>query len=86
VHSTDIGDEVWVLGGAATPYVLRPIGGGRYRLVGDAYVHGIMHGEVSLMTSWEISDVIIVYSCFARRLGVLCRRHTGGHPPAYWLP
>jgi hypothetical protein len=40
-------DEVWVLAGGSTPFVLRPdaTGTGRYRLLGSAYVHGIMHGE-----------------------------------------
>lgn len=39
-------DEVWVLCGANVPFVLRRAGdGGRYRLVGEAYVHGLMHWE-----------------------------------------
>ena len=43
--SLEAGDEVWILADAAMPYVLRPSGNGRYRLVAAAYVHGIMHGE-----------------------------------------
>ncbi|KAK0726847.1 heterokaryon incompatibility protein-domain-containing protein [Lasiosphaeria miniovina] len=39
------GDQVWVLTGAATPIVLRPLADGRFVLVGEAYVHGIMRGE-----------------------------------------
>ena len=34
------GDEVWVLAGARVPFVLR-----RCRLLGQCYVHGLMHGE-----------------------------------------
>ncbi|KAF2872859.1 heterokaryon incompatibility protein-domain-containing protein [Massariosphaeria phaeospora] len=48
--STAAGDEVWVIPGAKVPFVLRPFDGGRapkrYSLVGEAYVHGYMNGEV----------------------------------------
>lgn len=43
--STREGDEVWILEGCQVPCLLRPMGEGRYKLVGEAYVHGIMHGE-----------------------------------------
>ncbi|KAF5675871.1 het-domain-containing protein [Fusarium circinatum] len=43
--STQAGDEVWILEGCRIPCLLRPSGDGRYKLVGEAYVHGIMHGE-----------------------------------------
>jgi Heterokaryon incompatibility protein (HET) len=38
--------EVWILKGAKVPYILSKLEGGRYRLIGEAYVHGIMHGEI----------------------------------------
>ncbi|KAK0720156.1 heterokaryon incompatibility protein-domain-containing protein [Lasiosphaeris hirsuta] len=38
-------DEVWILGGAVVPVVLRRVGNGRHRLVGEAYVHGYMHSN-----------------------------------------
>ncbi|KAK4445121.1 heterokaryon incompatibility protein-domain-containing protein [Podospora aff. communis PSN243] len=38
-------DEVWLLEGGKTPFVLRPRAEGGYQLVGDAYVHGVMYGE-----------------------------------------
>lgn len=50
--STQGGDEIWALAGSRVPFTLRKEysdGQGdepRYRLIGDAYVHGIMHGEV----------------------------------------
>jgi hypothetical protein len=31
--------------GATVPFVLRPVGLERYKLVGACYVHGIMDGE-----------------------------------------
>ncbi|KAH6716433.1 heterokaryon incompatibility protein-domain-containing protein, partial [Leptodontidium sp. MPI-SDFR-AT-0119] len=38
-------DIVCIIFGAQVPYVLRPDGKGQYRLVGEAYIHGIMDGE-----------------------------------------
>jgi len=39
-------DEVWILAGAKTPLVLRDGSPERKKLLGEAYVHGLMHGEV----------------------------------------
>ena len=46
-RSLQPGDEVWVLGGAVVPLVLRAVDGGRgsHRLVGESYVHGYMHAN-----------------------------------------
>jgi hypothetical protein len=38
------GDELWVIWGASTPFLLHPVGNGSYQLVGEACVHGLMHG------------------------------------------
>jgi hypothetical protein len=49
-------DELWILARAPTPYLLRKIEGrdGRYIIVGDCYVRGIMHGEaVRDQQKWE---------------------------------
>lgn len=40
------GDQICVLLGADVPFVIRPLGRDEYLLVGEAYVHGVMHGEV----------------------------------------
>jgi hypothetical protein len=40
------GDEVVVVVGAAVPFVVREIEGGAYVLIGEAFVHGAMDGEV----------------------------------------
>ena len=45
-HSAQRGDEVWLLRGAVVPFVLRPAEGGKYRLVGESYIHGAMFGEM----------------------------------------
>ncbi|KAK1830339.1 heterokaryon incompatibility protein-domain-containing protein [Podospora conica] len=39
------GDQLWVLDGAKTPVVLRRVGDTSYEFLGEAYVHGMMHGE-----------------------------------------
>ena len=50
----EVGDQVWVLRGASTPFVLRPTGGGgggkeeegQFRFVGDAFILDHMQGEI----------------------------------------
>ncbi|KAK5715396.1 hypothetical protein LTR15_010039 [Elasticomyces elasticus] len=44
---TMTGDEIWILRGAGTPFVLRRGLDNKMRLIGEAYVHGIMNGEAS---------------------------------------
>ncbi|KAJ4353554.1 uncharacterized protein N0V89_005284 [Didymosphaeria variabile] len=40
------GDEVYIIQGASTPFVLRPTEDSRsYKIIGEAYVHGVMDGE-----------------------------------------
>lgn len=39
------GDTVAILTRAQVPYILRPHDEGTYRLIGEAYIDGIMHGE-----------------------------------------
>lgn len=43
--STRSGDLVSVLPGARVPFILRARSDGKFKLVGEAYVHGIMQGE-----------------------------------------
>jgi hypothetical protein len=46
-ESTAVGDEAWLLQGAKMPFVLRKISNlSSYRLVGETYLHGFMHGEM----------------------------------------
>jgi hypothetical protein len=69
--STEIqaGDEVWIIAGSQLPLVLRPhketaapVGEIRnYRFVCQAYVHGIMHGEIvaqSTSEDWQALDLL----------------------------
>ena len=40
------GDIVAVLRGSGVPFVLRPVDGAQYQLVGAAYIWGFTYGEV----------------------------------------
>jgi hypothetical protein len=39
-------DSVWFFPGSKVPFLLRSCGGNQYKLIGEAYLHGYMHGEV----------------------------------------
>lgn len=53
-----VSDEIWILSGCPTPLVLRK-DGQRYSLVGEAYVHGVMHGEaVNEDSKWEDLEIV----------------------------
>ena len=55
------GDEVFILEGGYTPFVLREQGQeGKYRLVGEAYVHGAMKGELWEVLEPHLKDICIV--------------------------
>jgi hypothetical protein len=47
--STQPGDVVAFVRNAKTPMILG-VSDGHYRLVGEAYIHGLMHGEISSTT------------------------------------
>ncbi|KAM7217300.1 Heterokaryon incompatibility protein (HET) domain containing protein [Rhypophila decipiens] len=53
------GDEVWVLDGVETPVVLRKMAEVRYEFVGEAYLHGMMHGE-ALERFPDVEDIVLV--------------------------
>jgi hypothetical protein len=40
------GDGIWILRGARVPFVLRSLGNGNYLVIGEAYIHGFMNGEI----------------------------------------
>ncbi|TDZ30880.1 Heterokaryon incompatibility protein 6, OR allele [Colletotrichum spinosum] len=46
---SEVGDEVWIVKGCSAPFVLRKSAEreGMMRIVGTAYVHGVMEGEVA---------------------------------------
>lgn len=44
-RSLRIDDEVWILHGSPVPLILRKLSNGNYSLVGETYIHGLMHGK-----------------------------------------
>jgi hypothetical protein len=50
------GGIICVLYGDRTPYALRPSGRGRYTLIGECFVHGLMDGEAMTMRHIRDSD------------------------------
>jgi hypothetical protein len=56
------GDVVCILNGASTAHVLRPqtgSDGSSYYFIGEAYVHGMMHGEIGELCLRE-QDIYLV--------------------------
>lgn len=58
--STKEGDEVWLLAGTKVPYILRPVGDKFYEFVGEAFLHGIMDGEVFRERGSERQTITLV--------------------------
>jgi hypothetical protein len=56
-QSAQIGDQVWIISGPSTPFILRPMPNGRYKLIGEAYVHGIMKGEAVEAGGIQFGDI-----------------------------
>lgn len=40
------GDTIWFFPSSKVPFILRHCGGKQYKLIGEAYLHGYMHGEL----------------------------------------
>jgi Heterokaryon incompatibility protein (HET) len=54
------GDKIVIIFGCASPLVLRPIGS-HYELVGECYVHGIMHGEAMRDPLNRESETVVAF-------------------------
>jgi hypothetical protein len=55
-------DEVWLLKGGRTPFVLRKRAGGNdYHFIGEAYVHGLMYGEAATSALSQEMGLVIVF-------------------------
>ncbi|KAK3347280.1 heterokaryon incompatibility protein-domain-containing protein, partial [Lasiosphaeria hispida] len=44
-HATASGDQVYTVLGCVNPLIFRPLGGDRFRLIGECYCHGLMASE-----------------------------------------
>ena len=40
-----VGDKIAIFNGASVPFIVRPVGEDRFRLMGECYCDGIMHVE-----------------------------------------
>jgi len=58
--SAQQGDQVWILPGTNSPFILRPADNGQFRLIGEAYVHGIMHGEAATNGNLRFRDIELI--------------------------
>ena len=58
-HGSKEGDWIFVVLGADIPYVLRPGADGSHELIGEAYVQGIMDGEVMQMEQIPVQDIAL---------------------------
>ncbi|KAK3671873.1 hypothetical protein LTR78_008239 [Recurvomyces mirabilis] len=54
------GDVVAFLVGATIPFILRPIDVDQYRLIGETYMHGYMHGEALRGSGLVFQDIGLV--------------------------
>lgn len=52
------GDIISLIGGAQVPFVLRDCKNGRYSIISEAYVDGIMDGEVAASSRWEYIELV----------------------------
>lgn len=52
------GDGIFVLSGCHVPFVLRPRGDKKFKLVGECYVHGIMGGE-AIGPNPDLQDIVL---------------------------
>jgi hypothetical protein len=39
------GDVIAIFNGASVPFIIRPVGENKYKVMGECYCDGIMHGE-----------------------------------------
>ncbi|MCJ1254829.1 hypothetical protein MMC24_002645 [Lignoscripta atroalba] len=58
MKSMEYGDLVCILSGGRVPYLVRK-SGQHYRFVGEAYVHGLMHGEGLSVGDAEFEEICI---------------------------
>lgn len=55
-----LADQVWILPGSTMPLILRPVGEGRFEVIGESYVYGVMFGEAVPDGEVELTDIKLV--------------------------
>jgi hypothetical protein len=62
-ESMETDDLVCIISDARTPFVIRKCSGDsdkEYRLVGEAYVHGMMQGEALKQADYKWEDICLI--------------------------
>ena len=69
----EIGHCVTIIKGAKVPLILRSINNMKWELIGDCYIHGIMHGERRIRGTEMCGNgnYIIIYSTFVFIISVM---------------
>jgi hypothetical protein len=57
--SAQIGDVISFMPGSDIPFLLRKIDNSHYRLIGEAYVHELMYGELFQDQSKEPEQIVL---------------------------
>jgi hypothetical protein len=52
-------DSIWLLPGSRVPLILRSLGNGHHMVVGETYIHGIMHGEALDSKKVVFEDIVL---------------------------
>jgi hypothetical protein len=58
-NSTKPGDSVAFVRNSRVPFTIRRVEGGRYELVGEAYIHGLMNGEIAKEGPIVLEEIIL---------------------------
>jgi hypothetical protein len=52
-HGTQAGDKICIFAGGRAPFIIRERSDEYCKLIGDAYIHGVMYGE---NLDWDIIE------------------------------
>ncbi|KAF2181322.1 HET-domain-containing protein [Zopfia rhizophila CBS 207.26] len=55
---TEVGDRCCILSGGKTPYILRRVAKDKYKLVAEAYIHGVMRGEA--FREGDMGNIVLI--------------------------
>jgi hypothetical protein len=58
-NSAKPGDSVAFVRNSPVPFIIRKVADGRYELVGEAYIHGLMHGELGKEGPVALEEIIL---------------------------
>ncbi|EON65145.1 hypothetical protein W97_04382 [Coniosporium apollinis CBS 100218] len=57
-EAAQVNDQIWILPGTSVPFTLRPgQSNGRFQVVGEAYVYGLMRGEAAAAGGLQFQDI-----------------------------